>query len=63
MNSAVITSEISAQNLLSDDQVADFVINGYHIVDPQFPTEFHLQIYNELEALPTNLAASLFGAF
>ena len=40
--------------LLDDDQVADFVINGYHIVEPAFPPEFHSGVYDELEALPTN---------
>ncbi|MDA0595524.1 MAG: phytanoyl-CoA dioxygenase family protein [Chloroflexi bacterium] len=57
MTSAITTSGasgVSTKNLLSDDQVADFVINGYHIVEPQFPAEFHSQIYSELEALPTN---------
>ena len=40
--------------LLDDDQVAGFVINGYHIVEPAFPPEFHSGVYDELEALPTN---------
>jgi hypothetical protein len=48
------STSVSVGNLLSDDQVADFVINGYHIVEPAFPPEFHAEVYNELEGLPTN---------
>jgi hypothetical protein len=47
-------TSVSVENLLSDDQVADFIINGYHIVEPAFPPEFHAEVYNELETLPTN---------
>ncbi len=47
-------SGVSTQYLLNDDQVADFVISGYHVVEPQFPAEFHAQVYSELEALLTN---------
>lgn len=48
------STSVSVGNLLSDDQVADFVINGYHIVEPQFTPEFHAGVYDELQALPTN---------
>tara|TARA_Y100001960_G_scaffold245837_1_gene260698 strand:+ start:4329 stop:5189 length:861 start_codon:yes stop_codon:yes gene_type:complete len=41
-------------HLLSDDQIADFVINGYHIVAPQFQSDFHERVYQELNDLPTN---------
>jgi hypothetical protein len=47
-------TRVSTDHLLSDDQVADFVINGYHIVEPAFPPPFHAGVYDELQALPTN---------
>ena len=40
--------------LLNDDQVADFIINGYHIVKPSFSKNFHGDVYTALEGLPTN---------
>ena len=40
--------------LLNDDQVADFIINGYHIVKPSFSKIFHGDVYTALEGLPTN---------
>jgi hypothetical protein len=45
---------VTADYLLTDDQVADFVISGYHIVEPSFTAGFHYQIYTELESLPMN---------
>ncbi|HCI85836.1 MAG TPA: hypothetical protein DHV68_03215 [Dehalococcoidia bacterium] len=51
---SVASASVTAEHLLDDDQVADFVINGFHIVEPQFPPEFHAGVYQELEALPTN---------
>ncbi len=40
--------------LLNDDQVADFIINGYHIVESPLSTEFHDGIYSKLNSLPSN---------
>ena len=40
--------------LLNDDQVADFVINGYHIVQTPFPSKFHDEIYSKLNNLSSN---------
>ena len=42
------------QYLLNDDQVADFVINGYHIVHTSFPSKFHDEIYSKLNNLSSN---------
>ena len=42
------------QYLLNDDQVADFVINGYHIVQTPFPSKFHDEIYSKLNNLSSN---------
>ena len=42
------------QYLLNDDQVADFVINGYHIVQTSFPSKFHDEIYSKLNNLSSN---------
>ena len=39
--------------LLTDDQVADFIINGYHVIEPAFTSQFHQQVYDDLQALPT----------
>ena len=39
---------------LTDDEMASFVINGYHVVTPQLTEGLNTQIYNSLEALPTN---------
>ena len=36
------------QYLLNDDQVADFVINGYHIVHTSLPSKYHDEIYSKL---------------
>ena len=45
---------VIGNHLLNDNQVADFIITGYHIVEPNYPREFHRKIYSNLEALPTN---------
>ncbi|GIT59866.1 MAG: hypothetical protein Ct9H300mP19_18140 [Dehalococcoidia bacterium] len=38
--------------LLNDDQVPDFIINGYHIVKPSFSKNFHSDVYTALEGFP-----------
>ena len=40
--------------LLNDDQIADFIVNGYLIVEPSFSKNFHSDVYTALEGLPTN---------
>ena len=37
--------------LLSDDEIISFIIQGSHIVEPDFPDGFNESIYAELEAL------------
>ena len=54
MTNEVAPGRIATEHLLDDDQVADFIINGYHIVEPAFPPAFHTRVYEALEALPTN---------
>ena len=33
--------------LLNDDQMRDFVVNGYVTLQTDFPTEFHDKIYQQ----------------
>ena len=48
------TATATTDHRLTDDQMASFVINGYHVVKPQLASGINTQIYNALEALPTN---------
>jgi hypothetical protein len=43
-----------SQQLLSDADVARFVVNGYHIVEPQFPPGFNQGIAQQLDSLKDN---------
>ena len=38
--------------LLNDDQIADFIVNGYLIVEPSFSKNFHGDVSTALEGLP-----------
>ncbi|MCU7725975.1 phytanoyl-CoA dioxygenase family protein [Actinoplanes sp. KI2] len=40
---------MSDDHLLSDEQVLDFVVNGFHVVRPTLPNEFHDDVYRRLE--------------
>lgn len=40
--------------LLTDDEVISFIIRGYHVVTPDFPSGFNEAIYAELEQLTDN---------
>ena len=47
-------TSLAVDCLLTDDQVADFVISGYHIVKPSFSPEFHSNVYSKLQSLSMN---------
>lgn len=40
--------------LLSDDEVVTFIIRGYHVVQTDFPCEFHQHIYDKISRLDAN---------
>jgi hypothetical protein len=44
----------AAPVLLTDDQVIDFVIKGYHVVETDFPRAFHQTIYDKIAQLSGN---------
>jgi Phytanoyl-CoA dioxygenase (PhyH) len=48
------TSPQPAPILLSDDEVVTFVIRGYHVVQTDFPAEFHRAIYDKISQLKEN---------
>ena len=48
------TATAATDHRLTDDEMASFIINGYHVVKPQLAHGTNTQIYNALEALPTN---------
>ena len=45
---------VDRENLLSDAQVLDFIAQGYHIVEPQFPTGFNASICAQIDALESS---------
>lgn len=53
---------IEARHLLSDDDVASFVINGYLVVKPELPAGFNGEVYADLEALPSNPGDGIYDA-
>ena len=50
------------QHLLSDDEMVSFVINGYHVVEPELPSGFNRSVYDELEELPSNPGDGIYDA-
>ena len=50
MTTATLTTDFR----LSDDEMASFVINGYHVVQPELKAGLNDEIYDALEALPSN---------
>lgn len=51
-----------SRQLMTDDEMASFVINGYHIVKPGLPTGFNREVYDELKALPSNPGDGIYEA-
>jgi len=47
-------SEASSQYLMSDAEVARFIANGYHLVEPGFSDGFNESIAQRLDAMTTN---------
>lgn len=45
---------LDRENLLSDAQVLEFIAQGYHLVEPQFPPEFNASICAQIDALESN---------
>jgi hypothetical protein len=41
-------------NLLNDDEVASFIISGYHIVEPDLPQGYNDEICDSLRKIPEN---------
>ena len=54
MTSATPSSTTKEQILLNDEQMVDFIINGYTIVETDFGDEFNQGVFDQLEALPEN---------
>jgi hypothetical protein len=52
------TSGLAAPVLLDDAQVMAFVNRGYHLVETDFPVEFHRGIIRQLEAKPDHYATA-----
>ncbi len=48
------TATVATDHRLSDDQMASFVINGYHILKPDLRTGLNQEIYDALDAMSTN---------
>lgn len=47
-------NKIDPQYLLTDEQVMDFVVRGYHMVTLPFPAEFHEEIYRKCSEFKSN---------
>ena len=48
------TTAITTDYRLTDDEMASFIISGYHVVQPNLRTGLNQEIYDALEALPSN---------
>ncbi len=48
------TATVAADHRLTDDEMASFVINGYHILKPDLRTGLNQEIYDALDAMSTN---------
>ncbi len=48
------TATVATDHRLTDDQMASFVINGYHILKPNLRTGLNQEIYDALDAMSTN---------
>lgn len=40
--------------LLTDDEMTSFIINGYHIIEPELPADFNEQVLSTLLQMPEN---------
>ena len=48
------TATVATDHRLTDDEMAAFVINGYHILKPNLHTGLNQEIYDALDAMSTN---------
>ncbi len=48
------TAAIATDYRLTDDEMASFIISGYHVVQPNLRAGLNQEIYDALEALPSN---------
>ncbi len=48
------TATVATDHRLTDDEMAAFVINGYHILKPDLRTGLNQEIYDALDAMSTN---------
>lgn len=48
------TATVATDHRLTDDQMAAFVINGYHILKPDLRAGLNQEIYDALDAMSTN---------
>ena len=48
------TAAIATDYRLTDDEMASFIISGYHVVQPDLRAGLNQEIYDALEALPSN---------
>lgn len=53
---------IPKENLLTDDQVATFIANGYHLVEPDFPDGFNESVCEALDNLESHLGNGILDA-
>ena len=61
MTSTMETATAESRILLTDEQLVDFVINGYTIVETDLGDEFNRNIFDQLEALPDNPGDAILG--
>ena len=48
------TATLATDHRLTDDEMVSFVINGYHVLQPDLRTGINQEIYDALHALDTN---------
>ena len=49
-----MSSSLKDSHLLTDDQMASFIISGYHIIEPVLTPEYHQAVFDHLRAMPEN---------
>ena len=54
MTSATPVATKTERILINDEELVDFVINGYAIIETDLGDEFNRSVFDQLEALPDN---------
>ncbi len=57
-----MTTAVQTSHLLSDEEMASFVINGYHVVQPRLRDGLNEEIFVALEDLPSNPGDGVYDA-